>query len=160
MEKKGRRHRKEVGPRERQDLTTNVEGQDQRKEHWKEQAYEESTFPRDGTGQRQQQPFSDPRTSSFSDSSQDFLHDFLDFLVRRLIRMFDVSRFLSPRSFSHQISSFQSNHWDGRRSRHSHDTENFNANTLYRHGNNHINQMCRGGQGEDACTFKAQLICC
>ena len=48
MEWKGRGQRKEVGPRERQDLTSNVEGQDQRKETWKGQACEESTFPRDG----------------------------------------------------------------------------------------------------------------
>ena len=81
-------------------------------------------------------------------------------LVRCLLRGFGVSRFLSPRSFSHPMSSFQSTNWDGRRSRHSHRTENFNANTPYRHGNNRNNQMCRCGQGEDACTFLAQLICC
>ena len=35
MEWKGCRQRKEVGPRERQDLTTKVERQDERKELWK-----------------------------------------------------------------------------------------------------------------------------
>ena len=46
---------KEVGPRERQDPSTSVEGQEQRKELWKGQASERSALPRKGTGQRQKQ---------------------------------------------------------------------------------------------------------
>ena len=55
MEWKGHRQRKEVGPREGQDPTTNVERQGQRKELWKGQASEKSARPRKGKGQRQKQ---------------------------------------------------------------------------------------------------------
>ena len=54
MEWKGHRQRKEVGP-ERQDPTTNVEGQKQRKELWEGRAGERSAFPRKAKGQRQEQ---------------------------------------------------------------------------------------------------------
>ena len=55
MDWKGHQERKEVGPRKRQDPTTNVEGQEQKKELWKGQAGERSTFPWKGNGQRQEQ---------------------------------------------------------------------------------------------------------
>ena len=48
MEWKGHQQRQEVGPREGQDPSTNVEGQGQRKELWKGQASEKSARPRKG----------------------------------------------------------------------------------------------------------------
>ena len=48
VERKGHRQRKEVGPREGQDPTTNVERQGQRKELWKGQASEKSARRRKG----------------------------------------------------------------------------------------------------------------
>ena len=47
VEWKGHRQRKEVGPRERQDETTSVEGQEQRKQLSKGQASERSALPKE-----------------------------------------------------------------------------------------------------------------
>ena len=65
-----------------------------------------------------------------------FPHNFLGFLVRRLLR---ESRRISPSFSSQEISSFPSTHWDGRRSHHSYRTQNldlFTTNTPHRHGSN------------------------